>query len=87
MPDSRWVDVGECGSCHARIRWALTGSGKRIPVDRDPVPDGNLFYVGDEDGPPTVAVITKGRRPPPGADRYTSHFATCPNAASHRRAR
>jgi hypothetical protein len=80
--------VSACRSCGAPIWWAFTGAGKRIPVDVEPTPDGNLFAVGDGIGDgetPVVAVITSSRQPFPDALRYTSHFATCPNASAHRR--
>lgn len=87
-----------CRSCNAPIRWVLTGDGKRMPLDLEPVETGNVEVVGEtrrhlEDGgievTPVVRVLKKGEgetlpglAPP---ERYVSHFATCPNAAQHRR--
>jgi hypothetical protein len=34
-----------CRSCGAPIRWVVTEKGKRIPLDRDPQPDGNIVPV------------------------------------------
>ena len=36
------MEVGKCKSCGAKITWAITGNGKRIPVDFAPDPKGNL---------------------------------------------
>jgi hypothetical protein len=74
-----------CRSCGGSIRWVLTGKGRRMPVDPDPVDNGNVTLAvvagvvhatvhGDATG------IT-------GVARYISHFATCPEAHKHRRRR
>lgn len=63
-----------CRSCGARIRWAQTAAGKRIPLD--PTPEKRVTldnYTGSE-----VAAVR---------DTYVSHFATCPDADVHRRSR
>jgi hypothetical protein len=67
-----------CRSCDAPIRWVKTTTGKRMPLDAEPVPDGNLVLV---DGVATVVdADAAGTR-----ERYTSHFSTCPQAKSWRR--
>jgi hypothetical protein len=81
--------MSRCRSCHAELLWALTEKGRRIPLDPEPytgpVPSG-LFVLRDREKliPTAVAV-------PPSAFEteplYRSHFATCPNAALHRRNR
>lgn len=68
-----------CSSCGAPIEWAVTEHGKRIPLDLEPTPTGNLVVV---DG---IARTLK-----PTGEGWTlrvSHFATCPNAGVHRRRR
>lgn len=73
-----------CRSCQAPIRWALTSKGRRIPLDPTPSPAGNLaFDLTEEEGASFVRVVPVGSRP----TLYTSHFATCPQAAQHRRGR
>lgn len=75
-----------CGSCGAEVIWAFTTSGKRMPVDAEPSPDGNVTLI-----PPLIpgetptAVVSSDRDP--AQVRHMSHFATCPNAAAHRRSR
>lgn len=84
----------DCSSCHQRVWWVRSAAtGRAMPLDPDPTADGNVVI---ERG---AAVVLPRQRdtgptlfeqePPPPDDRprYTSHFATCPNAASHRKAR
>lgn len=78
-----------CRSCAAPIAWAVTVKGRRMPLDRDPVADGNVTVDGPLDGPspPMATVHPAGQVPLDDGDgaRYVSHFATCPNAGQHRR--
>jgi hypothetical protein len=70
-------------SCRARIRWAVTETGNRIPLDADPVDDGNLAARKDGD---TIRVRTLGTGElADGELRFVSHFASCPHAAGHRK--
>ena len=66
-----------CRSCGAPIDWAVTAAGKRMPLDVERRDDGNVTF--DPDGTARVVPVGKGSR--------VSHFATCPNAQSHRRKR
>src|SRR5688572_14148147 len=68
--------------CGARIIWALTARGKRMPVDADPVDavdgKGNVML---ERGPGGVVVATVGNPaellvPPRWV--YRAHHSTCP---------
>jgi hypothetical protein len=70
--------MSRCRSCNAEIIWARTESGKAMPLDAEPTEDGNVKIVGG------FAVVGGLQLLDPGP-RYTSHFATCPNAAQHRR--
>lgn len=74
--------LAECSTCKAPIlwaRWAL--SGRAVPIDPTPVSSGNLaleagrvhLYTDDD------ARLQR--------ERFTSHFATCPDADQHRRRR
>ena len=73
-----------CSSCGAKILWALTEKGARIPVDPDPRLDGNLLLYRRPDGS-LLARYLSGESAPPGQRRYVSHFVTCPNAKTHRK--
>jgi hypothetical protein len=76
--------MSRCRSCGAPLNWALTEKGRRMPLDPDPYtgPEPNGQFV-IRDG---VAIAV-----PPSVfeeePHYRSHFATCPNAALHRRSR
>lgn len=66
-----------CRSCKAPIEWAYTVKGGRIPLDPGVFDDGNISL--DDAG---VAHVVKTSGP-----LRRSHFASCPNAARHRRRR
>ena len=67
-------DIVSCRSCGARIIWAFTKDGKRMPVDALPRPGGNLNLI--EKGPIwQVELVT-----PSDELAYESHFATCVDA-------
>ena len=66
--------MSNCRTCGAPILWAVTGQGKRMPldVDRRPV----LVVEGELDDGTAIVSQQAG---------YTSHFATCPQADDWRR--
>lgn len=83
-----------CSSCGRLIIWAVTKNGKPMPVDARAVGNGNIELVpaGDPREPPAALMLDKQgeREISPGVKhspmlRYVSHFATCPNAAEHRK--
>ena len=74
--------MAKCRSCGAEIVWCVTESGKKMPADAEPSERGTLVLV-DSCGGETLARVAEC----PGPRMYTSHFATCPNAAAHRKPR
>ena len=73
--------MSKCKRCGAPIFWAPTKNGKDMPVDE--APDrarGNLVL---ENGTVRVAAESDDD----AFFRYTSHFATCPNANEFRKKR
>ena len=77
--------MSKCKSCGANIIWIPTVGGKAMPCDAKPIP-----YTEDSTG--SLTLVTKdGRVVRAKADMssdnfgYVSHFATCPNANTHRR--
>lgn len=76
MPTSHGVTA--CARCRARIRWAMTESGKRQAVDAAPSLEGNLACYTDGTETLRVRVLTKER---PDLDhlewRAMPHAATC----------
>jgi hypothetical protein len=77
------MTLSHCRSCEAPIIWTVTASGKRMPVDADPLIAPRGFRLEDLDGETITAVFTLA--PAPGEQLYLSHFATCPHSAQHRR--
>lgn len=79
--------MSACRTCNASILWARTERGKRIPLDAEPYEgddDRGLFVLREPDDPEGPLAIAAwgldGLEP-----HYRSHFATCPDAARHRR--
>lgn len=69
-----------CASCQAPIFWVRTPKGKSMPLDFTPDPDGNVV-IRDR----LAHVLKAGELLVQGERRFTSHFATCANAAQHRK--
>ena len=91
MSDGAPLAVRRCQSCKAEIVWAETERGRRMPVDVARSEKGNLLLygeiiVGDETITPPyrVRVATADERGYLKGNLWTSHFATCPDAAEHR---
>lgn len=76
---------GTCESCRAPILWVKLASGANTCLDPDPVPHGNVYRTVSPDGAEVFRVVSKALPAPPGELLYVSHFATCPNAARHRK--
>jgi hypothetical protein len=62
-----------CRACKRVIRWAKTENRRPIPVDPDPVPDGNLVITAQG-----IAHVLRKNEEPTGLT-YVSHFSTCSN--------
>jgi hypothetical protein len=82
------VVTATCRSCAAPILWAVTADRRSMPVNLEPDPDGNLDLLWVSPGmQPRVLVVDPAQPTLDDGPRYTSHFATCPNADQHRRNR
>lgn len=77
----------KCSSCGAEVFWAQLPSGKSMPVDSEPTPDGTVLLFHTPEGSIRAQVLKRGEEAPAGRPRRTSHFSTCPNAQQHRRPR
>lgn len=78
----------KCGSirCDAVIFWAVTRNHKAMPINADPVPDGNAVITTSADGRRVeVEVLTPIEAMLREGDKYMPHHATCPDAAYYRR--
>jgi len=69
--------VSQCKSCNAELVWGITAKGHRMPFDAKSDPKGE-WVLDDEGQCRKVDLFEDGVR-------YTSHFATCPDADQHRR--
>jgi len=92
------MKLSRCRSCGEAILWTITTNGKRMPVDAEPVvaargfrldetvlDDAQMGFNEDDLRPGKELLVTFVVEAPPGERLYQSHFATCPNAAEHRR--
>ncbi len=73
------MDTQKCRSCGAAILWCKTEKGKAMPVDAEPSENGNLIISGE------ICTVVKPSEVLPGIPLFTSHFATCKQAASWRK--
>lgn len=67
--------------------WALTEAGRRMPVNVEPDPAGNVVFTDRTVSPPHVRVLTKDELAggvPRVTQLHMAHFATCPNVKEHR---
>jgi hypothetical protein len=70
----------ECASCAAPIIWAVTAKAKRMPVNFEPGPAGNVVLEWRGGPVPLARVVSV-----PRDGLRTSHFVTCKDAKSWRR--
>lgn len=93
------ANLSSCRSCHAAITFAISPKGARLPLDakqlrghtaddKGGVKDRVLGYrlePGLGDLPQAVSLGWMRVSDAGGVLFYSSHFATCPNAAAHSR--
>lgn len=81
-----------------RFVWAVTANGRRMPLDAMPDEDGTMYLLAQagDDGvevldEPMLALDHRGLSPAVlaakarGDPKWIAHWATCPQAAQHRR--
>ena len=73
------VATSQCRSCGSCIIWAKTRGKKWMPLDATPSEDGNVWLYPDG-----TCVVTRQAHLFPEGSRHMAHWATCPNADSHR---
>jgi hypothetical protein len=80
------MNLTTCRSCKAPMAWATNvHTGKNVPIDPDPVDNGNLVLVEIVPGAKLQVRYVKTYERTGSMPRYVSHFSTCPNAAEHRK--
>lgn len=72
-----------CRSCNAAVIWAHLPNDKRMPVDHQTSPAGNLVLV--RRGGRVLALPFDPEKHAVDGPRRVSHFATCPDAGRWRR--
>lgn len=82
--------TSRCRSCGQSIIWARTAvAGRAMPVDATPSPVGNIdLSTSENDVVPIATMVTGEARAVAarnGRGLHVSHFASCPNAAMHRK--
>ncbi len=83
----RWTGP-RCKRCSAPIVFALMTTGRTMPVDPVPNPNGNVvLYRNAKTGEVSGRVVTTAEPLRPGEQLRTSHFQTCPQAGSFRKGR
>jgi hypothetical protein len=75
-------EIMNCRSCGKEVIWVRTNTGKTMPVDSKPSPDGNVLLIRDLFGQvESCEVVKKGSKD----ELHLSHFATCPQARKWRK--
>jgi hypothetical protein len=80
-----------CRYCGKPMLMATTVAGRLMPLDPEPDPVGGVVLErarnesGDELGARRARVLKKGEFVAPGAERYRTHFSTCPNYPRRRK--
>lgn len=79
--------MAACRSCAAEVIWVkLLPRGRLAPLDATRSAEGNIRMLGTRNA--IARVLSKenlAKARAAGDELYTSHFATCPNAKSHRK--
>lgn len=73
-----------CSSCGASIIWLKTPKNKSMPLDATPDPKGNVVI---RDGLAVVLTAVEKAKPLDGKRRFLAHWASCPSAQQHRKAK
>ena len=76
-----------CRSCGAPMHWSAGPNGQ-IPIDAEPCDEGNVRLFVQPGGTLRAEVLGKEDAAAvraTGVRLRLSHFATCPNAKSHRK--
>ena len=78
----------KCRSCGAAIIWSETITSRLMPLDAEPVKEGNIVLGLRKNLPPLALYQTEQqleRLREKGELLYMSHFVTCPQASKWRK--
>lgn len=77
-----------CRSCRAPVVWAVAETGRRMPFDPDPRPDGEWRLAASPAGRlPRAVHVPEARRAALAGELLAPHWASCPDADRWRRRR
>jgi len=83
------INLSKCNSCGADIIWAVSREGNRMPINPDPVVNGNVILTERSGNQPPIATVLKKSQQDDLLlalePRYVSHFATCPQSKQWRK--
>lgn len=72
-----------CGTCKAQVVWALTPTGAKAPIDREPAETGNVLLLAPTGfGQPLAVTLSQDGLEHARAQAVPlrlSHWATCPD--------
>ncbi len=86
LPPKEKPGIAHCRSCDAPIIWVVTEKDKKMPIDAEPSPEGTFIkFRLDANGDKIVHFVKESERAATTKPLYASHFATCPDAAEHRK--
>ncbi len=78
--------MSQCKSCDAPIVWAVhVTTGSTTPIDEEPTEGGNVILTADEVGIRYRLFSKLEAETYQGGDAHTNHYATCPDATTHRK--
>lgn len=66
-------------TCGATIRWAVTREGRRLPLNPDPDPAGNVVIETNATGEIRARILTGPELPAQG-EAWMPHWKTCPDS-------
>lgn len=72
--------ITTCRSCHRPVRWVFTTKGRRMPLEVEPDPDGNIVEVVNLNGAATTVRVLRVGEDASDQVRYASHWQHCPQA-------
>ena len=75
--------MSTCRKCPAQVLFVRSGKNPKqwLPLNAEPTPEGTIVIRDDGHGYVVAPMVDVD----PFQLRYTSHFATCPQAATFRR--
>lgn len=85
-------EPARCKSCDAPIWWARSAAGALSPFDAEPSLEGKWVLkwsaaAGEMQSEGAHNPERRAELEAAGRNLYVTHFATCPNAAEHRKPR